>query len=112
MPGGPDRVPTRSAALYNRHRLLIGRNSEPHLGWMYVNGWGVPKDAAEGMTWIRKAAEQGDAYAQLSLGFYYWSGLRGGSRVRVPPDFAEAVKWYRKAAEQQGHADANLLDFM
>ena len=67
---------------------------------MYVNGLGVPKDAAEGMTWIRKAVEQGDAYAQLSLGLYYWSGLRGGSRVRVPPDFAKAGKWYCKAAEQ------------
>ena len=26
------------------------------LGWMYDNGWGVPKDAAKAVSWYRKAA--------------------------------------------------------
>ena len=46
-----------------------------------------------------KAAEQGDAKAQFSLGIMYDFG-RG-----VPKNEAEAVKWYRLAAEQ-GHAEA------
>jgi len=47
----------------------------------------------------RRAAEQGDAAAQNTLGLKYANG------VGVTKDEAEAVKWYRKAAEQ-GNADA------
>ena len=43
---------------------------------------------------LRKRAEQGDADAQLALGFMYFDGQS------VPQDKAEAVKWFRKAAEQ------------
>ena len=39
-------------------------------------------------------AEQGDAFAQFSLGIMYDNG------EGVPQDYAEAVKWYRLAAEQ------------
>ena len=35
------------------------------------NGKGVPKDDAEAVQWYRLAAEQGHAFAQLSLGFMY-----------------------------------------
>ena len=52
---------------------------------------------------LKKAAEQGDAEAQLSLGSRYAYG------VGVPADHAEAVRWYRKAAEQgDGDAQFNL----
>jgi hypothetical protein len=52
---------------------------------------------------IRKAAEQGDAGAQFSLGWMYEIG-KG-----VPQDYSEAAKWYRKAAEQGlGSAQSNL----
>jgi len=42
----------------------------------------------------RTAAEQGDAYAQCSLGecYYYGDG--------VPQDFIEAEKWYQMSAKQ------------
>jgi TPR repeat protein len=54
----------------------------------------------------RKAAEQGDAHAQSSLGFRYNHGLG------VKQDYVEAASWYRKAAEQ-GDADAQTnLGFM
>ncbi len=43
---------------------------------------------------LHKAAEQGDAVAQLALGAMYSIGQG------VPQDDKEAVKWYRKAAEQ------------
>jgi uncharacterized protein len=42
----------------------------------------------------RQAAEQGDAAAQVALGFRYERG-QGVTR-----DEAEAVRWYHKAAEQ------------
>ena len=48
---------------------------------------------------LRKAAEQGNASAQYSLGVMYNTG------EGVPQDYQEAVSWYHKAAEQ-GHASA------
>lgn len=46
-----------------------------------------------------KAAEQGDAKAQVNLGLMYDQG------VVVPQDYQQAVIWYTKGAEQ-GDADA------
>lgn len=51
-------------------------------------------DDAQAAYWYRKAAEQGIAEAQFSLGSIYRNG-RG-----VPKDEAEAVRWLRMAAEQ------------
>jgi TPR repeat protein len=51
-------------------------------------------DYAEAVRWYRRAAEQGDANAQLELGTAYDTG-KG-----VAQDYAEAAEWYRKAAEQ------------
>ena len=52
--------------------------------------------------WFRKAAEQGNANAQLNLGDLYRNGLG------VRQSFEEAACWYRKAAEQ-GHSQAQGL---
>ncbi len=49
-----------------------------------------------------KAAEQGNALAQLNLGAMYDYGREG-----VPKDDQQAVVWYRKAAEQ-GNAGAQF----
>ena len=49
---------------------------------------------AEALSWFRKAADQGNAQAQCSLGYMYNTG-RG-----VAQDYAEAVRWYRNAADQ------------
>jgi hypothetical protein len=66
-----------------------------------------PQDDAKAVESIRKAAEQGDATAQVSLGIMYAHGRRG-----LPQDDAKAVEWYRKAAEQ-GNATAQVnLGFM
>ncbi|TGV06746.1 sel1 repeat family protein [Alcaligenaceae bacterium 429] len=51
--------------------------------------------------WFEKAAEQGLAQAQFSLGVMYDQG-RG-----VPQNDAKAFEWYEKAA-QQGDVDAQL----
>ena len=68
---------------------------------MYDNGRGVAKDDAEAARWYRKAADQGNAGAQINLGLMYEHG-RG-----VAKDDAEAVRWYRKAADQ-GDAAAQI----
>ena len=41
----------------------------------YENGLGVDKDTSEAAVWYRKAADQGDADAQLKLGGLYKEGL-------------------------------------
>ena len=95
-----------------------------NLGLRYARGEGVLQDQVEAARWYRlaaeqghtvakallessdatgvpavarryqRAAEQGDASAQLNLGDMYAGG------VGVPQDDTEAVKWYRLAAEQ------------
>ena len=54
----------------------------------------MTRDVREAVGWFRKAAEQGNAVAQGSLGFCYQNALGVGRDER------EAVKWYRKAADQ------------
>jgi len=51
------------------------------------------------LTWFRKAADQGDAAAQLQIGLLYERGHG------VPQDYAQALTWYRKASDQ-GYATA------
>jgi hypothetical protein len=53
-----------------------------------------------------KAAEQGNASAQTTLGFMYQHG-KG-----VSQDYSEAIQWYRKAAEQGNDWAQNNLGMM
>jgi TPR repeat protein len=64
------------------------------LGWLYLNGFGVPKDWVTAAGWYRKAAEQGADEAQTNLGDMYRNGLG------VPVDPVTAIQWFRKAAEK------------
>jgi TPR repeat protein len=64
----------------------------------YTEGF-MAENPVEAVHWFRKAAEQGYAPAQSSLGNRYYSGLG------VEKDFAQAVAWFRKAVEQD-YADA------
>ena len=66
--------------------------------WGHQPGFSETQDIEQ----LRKAAEQGDAETQFSLGRIYSLG-RG-----VPWDSKEAAKWYRQAAEQ-GHARAQIM---
>lgn len=50
---------------------------------------------------LRQAADQGDVWAQFTLGLMYDNGQG------VPQDFVEAAKWYSKAAYQH-HAEAQF----
>ena len=60
---------------------------------MYDEGQGVPQDDKTAMKWYTLAAEQGDADAQISLGWMYEKG------IGVPQNNKTAVKWYKLAAE-------------
>ena len=61
------------------------------------------KDYVEAVKWYQKAAEQGHASAQYSLGYMYSNGNG------VTKDYTEAVKWYRKAADQGNTGAMNNL---
>jgi uncharacterized protein len=52
----------------------------------------VPQDDAEAVKWYRKAADQGDAFAQLNLANMYDNGQG------VPQDDVQALKWFNLAA--------------
>ena len=80
--------------------------AQSQLGFMYVQGEGVPQDDAQAVSWFLKAAEQGNAAAQTALGVIYEEG-KG-----VPQDYVQAVSWYRKAAEQGDAKGQSLLGFM
>lgn len=61
------------------------------------------KNYEEAVKWYHKAAEQGNADAQYTLGLCYAKGQV------VEQDYPKAVKWYRKAAEQGNAAAQNNL---
>jgi TPR repeat protein len=67
---------------------------------------GVALDRGEAMKWYRKAAEQGNAKAQASLGRLLASGL-AGKRDRV-----EAYYWLWKGTEQNEPTAINFLKDM
>ena len=63
-------------------------------------GIGVPKNDAEALKWIRKAAEQGYAPGQYALGTLYQTGMNEG----VPVDYVQAHMWHGLAAAQGDQA--------
>ena len=65
-------------------------DGQRNLGVFYYLGQGVPQDYKEAEKWWELAAEQGDGFAQYSLGLMH---------------FKEAEKWWELAAEQ-GDVDA------
>lgn len=64
----------------------------------YVRGKNLEKNYEEARTWIKKAAETGDAEAEYTLGRYYLSGFGFD-------DEKAAFTWFMKAAEQ-GYPEA------
>jgi V8-like Glu-specific endopeptidase len=72
------------------------------IGFMHAYGWGVPRNAAEALTWYRKAADQGLPVAQHFLALAYANG------EGVRPDDVEAARWFARAAAQ-GFAQAQFM---
>ena len=57
------------------------------MGYCYSQGEGVAKNDAEAVKWFRKATDQGESLAQLSLGMDYFAG-KG-----VAKDVVEGYAW-------------------
>ena len=66
---------------------------------MYANGQGVAQDYAQAVAWYRKAADQGNADAQLNLGVMYANG-RG-----VAQDAVSAYALYNLSASNYSSQD-------
>jgi TPR repeat protein len=69
-------------------------NAQVQLGVIYLTGDGVPKDDAEAVKWLQKAADMDNPLGERYLAEMYFKG-RG-----VPADITQAAKWLRMAAEQ------------
>src|ERR1035438_798221 len=89
----------RSVAVFEQQAAKGDAVAQVKLGFLYLNGDGVPQDYTQAAAWYRKGAEQGVVGAQDILGGLYYNGLG------VTQDYAQAAAWWRKAAEQ-GEADA------
>ncbi len=95
------KIPAKGTEAYGYYQKAItgDASAQNSLGDKYYNS----KDYSRAVYWYRKAAEQGNAYAQFNLGYCYQYGNG------VTKDYAEAVKWYQKAAEQgNAYAQFNL----
>jgi TPR repeat protein len=66
--------------------------AESNLGFMYLQGRGVPANTKEAAKLFRKAARTGDATAQYNLGLLYYLGSG------VKQDSGVAAKLFRAAA--------------
>ena len=73
---------------------LIARRRYRHLGQLYEEGQGVPRDYLEALKWYRKSADQGDVWAQLAVGRFYEQGYG------VHQDDEEAGFWFSLAASR------------
>lgn len=82
-------------------------DAEYDFGTMYSDGHGVPRDPREAEAWWQKAAAQGQADAQFSLGFLLlYGGGEGPNAVNADP--AAGLPWLEKAAAQ-GHVSAEYF---
>jgi len=73
---------------------------------MYYSGAGVTLDYSEAGKWVRRAADQGYARAQIDLGYLYEKG------TGVPLDYVNAYAWYKLAVmggDERGRARMKSL---
>ncbi|HXJ39185.1 MAG TPA: tetratricopeptide repeat protein [Bryobacteraceae bacterium] len=64
---------------------------------------GLPRDVVQAEHWYRLAAEQGEPFAQASLGILYQFG-KG-----VKPDLVQACMWYTLAVERTKSGDRETI---
>jgi TPR repeat protein len=93
-PAGRPPLRDRAAAGDPEAQFTLGKNYE-------AGRSGLKKDYAEAANWYRKSAEQGNVYAQASLGILYHSG-KG-----LPHDDVQAEMWFTISAD---HAPVNDRD--
>jgi TPR repeat protein len=83
-----------AAKLYYEAHSLQRPAAQANLAAAFAKGAGVPKSDADAFYWSRRAAEQGNADAQLMLSGYYGAG-KG-----TPKDLISAYKWAYLAGTQ------------
>jgi uncharacterized protein len=97
-----DRVASQNWMLKSAEQGYVP--AQEGMGEIYLDSLGldtVVRDSGEADRWLRLAATQGDADAQLWLGVNYEHGSFGVI------DYREALTWLRKAADQ-GQPDAQF----
>lgn len=94
----PGRPPLRERAAGGdaEAQFTLGKNYE-------AGRSGLKKDYAEAATWYRKSAEQGNVYAQASLGILYHSG-KG-----LPHDDVQAEMWFTISADHAPENDRSTI---
>ena len=81
----------------------LGAKAEKTMVLNYYYGRnGFKRNYFKAVYWFRKAAEQGNAEAQLNIGMAYWIG-KG-----VKQNYSKAVYWLKKAAAH-GNREAKTL---
>jgi uncharacterized protein len=93
-PAGKPPLKERAAAGDPEAQFSLGKNYE-------AGRSGLKKDYAEAASWYRKSADQGNVYAQASLGILYHSG-KG-----LPHDDVQSEMWLTISAD---HAPVNDRD--
>jgi TPR repeat protein len=87
-------------------QLELGhRTADPRRHADRNSGIIITKSYSKAFNWYLKAAEQGYAPAQISLGVLYSLGQQENFEDNVPQDYNKAMEWYRKAADH-GSAEA------
>jgi uncharacterized protein len=95
-PAGRPPLRERAAAGDPEAQFTLGKNYE-------AGRSGLKKDYAEAAGWYRKSADQGNAYAQASLGILYHSG-KG-----LPHDDLQAEMWFIISAAHAPHDDRDTI---
>ena len=109
QPSAPTTNPERTSGdstLINKAKAGDA-DAQHNLGMSYLLGKGVPRDFAKAFEWVQKAAMQGNAPAQTTLGWAYMS-----SEFGLRSDFQLAMEWNLKAAKQgygRGTENVGLL---
>lgn len=76
--------------------------AEARLGWLYLNGRGVPQDFHLAAKWFYRAAVQGEGFAQYQLALMYNKG------DGVPRDYLLAYMWLNLSASQAVGQDGDF----
>jgi TPR repeat protein len=95
-PAGRPPLRERAAAGDAEAQFTLGKNYEGGRS-------GLKKDYAEAANWYRKSADQGNVYAQASLGIFYHAG-KG-----VPLDNVQAEMWLSISADRAPANDRDTI---
>lgn len=85
-------------------------SSQFQLGWLYIEGNGVPQNLEQGIDWYTRSAQQGYAFAQTALGRIYEKGR--GVQQNLPMAFMwysiAASTWDKTAAQDRDRIAAHM----